>query len=291
MLPVLNNGFYMATNSRIGAYSVLSQTPTAEQQNNANIIRSFFLNEGWTINAICGMLGCMQGESTINPAFIQATYRSRLPNSADDLPDVPNSVMKNFFKEYYQVANRAFGIGLVQWDGYSNVPVSGGGTEQQQKMVAFAIANNIIWYDGWTQCYRIRSEQEYDYSHQQNIFFYTVRVSGTDYNFDNFPYATDTPEHMAQAFTWGYERNAGGAGFRPDNARWWYDFFTGPNAPAIIPPQDFLLPLPADPLEPPFDPAHPVDPLEPGIGYCPGWLVSIFAKKNRKDGKRKWKRV
>ena len=270
MQLTLFNGFYLATNARAGGWS---GTPSAEQLSNANIIRSFFLDKGWTIEAICGMLGCMQGESTINPAFIQATNRYRLPNSADNLSDVPNSVMKNFFKEYYQDTRRAYAIGLVQWDGYTNY-----NGQQQQKMVSYAIRNNIVWYDGWTQLYRIHSEQQYDYNNQQNIFFNTVRVNGVSYNFDNYPYATDTPENLAKAWTWGYERNAGGEGYRPANARWYYDYFTDPNAPAIIPPEDFLPPTTADPDEPPFDPDNPVDPTPSGYDELPIWLLLIKRK-------------
>lgn len=289
MNATLVNGFYIATDHRLGDWSVLYNNPTAEQLNNANIIRSFFLNEGWTINAICGMLGCMQGESTINPAFIQQTNRYRLPNSAADISDVPNNVIKHFFKEYYQVQNRAFGIGLVQWDGFSYVTV-GQVTEEQQKMVAFAIANNIIWYDGWTQLYRIRSEWQYDVVNQTNTFFYPVRYSGITYTFDNFPLSTANPETLAAAWTSGYERNAGGVGYRADNARWYYDYFTGASAPPVIDPSDFLLPLEADPDEPPFDPGNPVDPVEPGLDYIPGWLAAIFATK-RKELMKRWIKV
>lgn len=274
----LVNGFYLATDARAGGWS---GTPSAEQLTNANIIRSFFLNEGWTINAICGMIGCMQGESTINPAFIQATNRSKLPNSANSLADVPNSVMMHFFKEYYGDTRRAYAIGLVQWDGYSDVEISPGVIQEQQKLVAFALENNIIWYDGWTQLYRLRSEQEYDFQHQQNIFFNTVRVSGTSYNFDNYPYSTDTPENLAKAWTWGYERNDGGEGYRPANARWFYDYFTGQDAPAIIPPEDFLTPLPYDPDEPPFDPDNPNPPYPPGEDYLPAWLLYAIVKKRK----------
>lgn len=281
MIPTYVNGFYLATDTRIGSWSVNTQTPSLEQQTNANIIRSFFLNKGWSINAICGMLGCMQGESTINPAFIQQTNRWRLPNSASDISDVPNSVMKNFYKQYYGVDRRAFGIGLVQWDGYSNI----GNNIRQQKMVAYAIANNIVWYDGWTQCYRINSEQQYDYTHNENIFFNTVRISGTYYNFDNYPYSTDTPEHLASAWTYGYERNSGGPGYRTDNARWWYDYFTGIDAPDIIPPEEFLLPLEADPDLPDFDPSHPIDPALPD-DYFPPWLLFILTPKRKEL--RRW---
>ena len=228
------------------------------------------------------MLGCMQGESTVNPAFIQASRRSRLPHSASDLQYVPNSVMKNFFRQYYQDTERRYGIGLVQWDGYSDVPLTGGGTERQQKMVAFAIANNIQWYDGWTQIYRLRSEQEYDASHQQNKFFRTRTVQGVAYNFDNYPYSTATPEILAEAWTKGYEVNEGGVGYRAQNARNYYDYFTSPDAPDIILPEDFLLPLEADPDEPPFNPDNPVDPLEPGTEMLPAWFL-FFAKQKRKE--------
>lgn len=274
------NGFYLATNSRAGGYS---GSPTIEQISNANIIRSFFLDKGWTINAICGMLGCMQGESTINPAFIQATHRSRLPNSANDLTDVPNSVAKNFYDAYYGEDHRGYGMGLVQWDGYTwitrNPPYA------EQKMVAFAIANNIIWYDGWTQMYRIHEEQTLDATNHETKFFNTVRVSGTEYNFWNYPYATDTPENLAKAFTWGYERNKGGEGFRPENARRWYDLFTGQYAPPVVPTQDFLLPLEADPLEPPFDPDHPVEPSPDASQEFPIWLLGIVNRKGGLDKK------
>lgn len=42
-----------------------------EMQNNATIIVSYFLEKGWTKNAISGVLGNMQTESTINPGLWQ----------------------------------------------------------------------------------------------------------------------------------------------------------------------------------------------------------------------------
>lgn len=230
------------------------------------------------------MLGCMQGESTINPAFIQSTNRYRLPNSANDISDVPNYIIRNFFMEYYEDIRKAYAIGLVQWDGYTiynNVDT--------QKMVAFAIANNIQWYDGWTQLYRLHFEQQSDETQGRTDFFKPVRYSGVWYDFSNFPYSTESPELLATAFTTGYERNAGGVGFRDDNARWWYDYFTDPDAPAIIDPQDFLLPLEVDPNEPQFDPDNPVEPTpEDEDPLLPPWF--LFLPKCRKGGiKKVWR--
>lgn len=274
MQITLINGFYMSTDNRAGGWS---GTPSNEQTSNANIIRSFFLNEGWTLNAICGMLGCMQGESTINPAYIEGTNRYRLPNNASSLTDVPNHVMMDFYMEHYGDTRKGYAIGLVQWDGYSDRNGING-----QKLVNYATDNNIEWYDGWTQMYRIRGEQQYDANNQKHSFFNVVRWNGTDWSFWNYPSSTMTPEDCASVWTYGYERNAGGPGYRPTNARWFYDYFTGPDAPAIIPQQDFLQPLPYNPLVPPFDPDNPNPPDPSGVDYIPAWLLYLI-KPERKE--------
>lgn len=46
----------------------LSQT---EMENNAIIVYAYLTKRGWSFNAICGLLGNMQSESTINPAIWQ----------------------------------------------------------------------------------------------------------------------------------------------------------------------------------------------------------------------------
>lgn len=60
---------------------------TAQMQVNARYIYQYFTSKGWTLNAIAGMLGNMQRESTINPGLWQ---------SMDE-------------------GNTALGLGLVQW--------------------------------------------------------------------------------------------------------------------------------------------------------------------------------
>ena len=42
-----------------------------EMKDNAQYILNYFLDKGWSKNAICGMLGNMQTESTINPGIWQ----------------------------------------------------------------------------------------------------------------------------------------------------------------------------------------------------------------------------
>lgn len=271
MIPTIYNSFWISTDQTIGAWSVENQVPSSEQLNNALLIKSFFENEGWTLNAICGMLGNMQAESTLNPAFIQATNRFRLPNSANDISDVPNSVMKNFFKEFYQVTEKAFGVGLVQWDGYSHTD-----NGDQQKLVAYAIRNNYNWYDGATQMYRIRGEWQKD---QQYHFFNPVTINGVRYTFDNYVTSTADVIDLAHAWQAGYERNAGGLGFRGTNAGWWFDYFLSPYAPPSVVP---LPPAPADPDTP--TPVVPDEPFPDGIDVPPIWLLIKF--KRRKELKR-----
>ena len=267
MIPAIYNDFYLSTDQRIGSYSAETEAPSLRQQNNANLIKSFFMQEGWTLQAICGMLGNMQAESTINPAFIQANNRFRLPNSARTLADVPNSVMKNFYMEYYEDIRKAYAIGLVQWDGYSN---SNG--ERQQKLVAYAIRNNYNWYDGWCQCQRLRGEWQLDY---QYGFFSPVTIGGVHYTFSNYVTSTASPTNLAHAWQAGYERNAGGLGFRGANAEWWYRYFTGDNPPDPVEP---LNPEPSDPDQP-YNPDDPYDPDPDGIDFLPAWFYGVIIRR------------
>lgn len=65
---------------------------TAQMKDNAQYILDYLTKEGWTKNAICGMLGNMQRESTINPGIWQ---------NLDE-------------------GNTSLGFGLVQWTPASN---------------------------------------------------------------------------------------------------------------------------------------------------------------------------
>lgn len=69
-------------------YNPESRSLTLDEMTvNGNFILSYLVNKGWTKNAICGMLGNMQSESSINPARWQS----------DD------------------IGNMSGGVGLVQW--------------------------------------------------------------------------------------------------------------------------------------------------------------------------------
>lgn len=71
-----------------------------EMQNNATYIYWYLSSRGWTLNAIAGMLGNMQTESTINPGIWES------------LTTDPEA--------YYAANGRYPGYGLVQWTPYTN---------------------------------------------------------------------------------------------------------------------------------------------------------------------------
>lgn len=82
-----------------------------EMQNNAKIIYSYLTQKGWSFNAICGMLGNMQTESSINPAIWQGLVEG---------------------------SGGGGGYGLVQWTPWTN-------------FTDWADANNYAWDDGYAQ--------------------------------------------------------------------------------------------------------------------------------------------
>lgn len=101
------------------------------RRDNAKLFHTFFAERGWTINAICAMLGNADVESTINPGLIEGRKTTLNPNSD--------------------------GYGLTQW-----TPAS--------KLVNWAELNGLAWEnDGNTQCQRIQYEMEGEYQWITNV--------------------------------------------------------------------------------------------------------------------------
>ena len=220
MQATLVNDWWMTTDSGGSMGTTDTSGITSEQEHNATKVFNYFSALGWSLSAIAGMIGNMQLESWLSPALIQGTHRSQLPNSARNLTDVPNSVMINFY------GSSGYGIGLVQWDGYTSTAPAG------QKLVSFAERYGLTWYDGDTQCFRIQREQE------TNIQWQNGTVDGIFWTWSNYINTTETPEKAAHAWRVCYEVAASGTdSTRQANARYWYDYF------ADVPP---VPPLPTD---------------------------------------------
>lgn len=206
------NGWWMSTDTLMG--STDTSSIGSRMIDNARKIRDYFKSKGWSDSAIAGMLGNIQLESTFSPALIQSTNRWRLPNSAANLSDVPNSVMLNFYDSYYGGSGGGYGIGIVQWDGYT--PTSPAG----QKLVSFAERYGLNWYDGDTQTFRIFREYE------TNIQWQSATINGITWYWSNYVTNTQTPEVSARIWQVCYEvADPGTLATRQANARYWYDYF------------------------------------------------------------------
>lgn len=68
----------------------------AEMQNNVDMIHAFFRAQGWTDNAISGMLGNMQAESTINPGRWESGVVNPDRNGFGLVQWTPGSTMINW---------------------------------------------------------------------------------------------------------------------------------------------------------------------------------------------------
>lgn len=100
----------------ISKNTYLSQS---EQEDNALLIFGYFYSRGWSVNAIAGMLGNMETESTINPGIWES------------LTTDPEA--------YYSANGRYPGFGLVQWTPYTNY-------------TNWADSKGYEWTDGIGQC-------------------------------------------------------------------------------------------------------------------------------------------
>lgn len=209
MNATLVNDWWMTTDTGGTMGTTNTSGITEKQKHNAQKIYDYFSALGWSLSAIAGMIGNMQLESWLSPALIQGTHRSTLPNSAANLSDVPNNVMINFY------GTSGYGIGLVQWDGYTSTAPAG------QKLVSFAERYNLTWYDGDTQCFRIKREYETDIQWQNGT------VDGIYWTWNTYISTTETPEKAAHAWRVCYEVAASGTdSTRQQNARYWYDYFS-----------------------------------------------------------------
>ena len=219
MDATLINDWWMTTNRGGTMGTTNTSGITSKQIHNAEKVYTYFNTLGWSLSAIAGIIGNMQLESWLSPALVEGTHRSQAPNGAADISDVPNSAMLSFY------GNSGYGLGLVQWDGYTSTAPAG------HKLVSFAERYNLNWYDGDTQLYRIQREYE------TNIQWTPATVNGIRWTWSNYVTNTQTPEISAKIWRICYEVAASGTdSTRQSNARYWYDYFSSTPTPPPTPP-------------------------------------------------------
>lgn len=225
MDATLVNDWYMTTNRGGTMGTTNTSGITSKQEHNATKVYNYFVGLGWSRSAIAGIIGNMQLESWLSPALVEGTHRSQAPNSAANLSDVPNSAMINF----YDRNGSGYGLGLVQWDGYTSTAPAG------QKLVSFAERYGLTWYDGDTQLYRIQREYE------TNIQWSPATINGTRWTWSNFVTNNETPEVSAKIWRVCYEVAAAGTDdTRQSNARYWYEYFEGGSPTPTPTPDDWI---------------------------------------------------
>lgn len=154
--------------------NALTQT---QMETNVKYIYNSLIASGWSINSICGMLGNMQSESSINPG--------RWQNN--------------------DVGNTSLGYGLVQWTPatkYINWVGNGDYSTMDNNLarINYEIENNIQW----------------------------ISTSTYNLSFQEFKTSTESPEYLANAFLYNYERPATLLQpLRATQARAWFDYLGG----------------------------------------------------------------
>ena len=168
--------------------------PQEKRNENAELIYQYLSNLGWTKNAIAGILGNMDVESTMNPALIEGRGT--------------HTLIDNF--RCLEIGG-TIGVGLVQWTGNTDTPPAG------QKLASFAIRYNMQWFDGECQCYRLERECA------TNIQFDPGTVDGVYYDWQTYIASTETPEQLAKVWQFQYERGGTDTQTRQQKARYYYN--------------------------------------------------------------------
>lgn len=186
----LYNGYWISTDT------YLTQQHRDE---NAQLIWNYLTGLGWTKEAVAGILGNMDVESSINPALIEGRLVHTLPDN--------NTALS---------ISSSTGVGLVQWTGDTPTPPAG------QKLVSFAIRHNQNWYDGDLQCYRLEEECNGD------LQFDHGTIHGVYYDWQVYIASTNTPEELAYVWQMLYERGGTDTQRRQDKARYYFNKLARP---------------------------------------------------------------
>lgn len=179
------NGYWISTDT------YLTQ---AHRDENAELIANYLLGLAWTKEAVAGVLGNMDVESSMNPALIEGRGYHSLINNQQCLQIDANH-----------------GVGLVQWTGHTSTTPAG------QKLASFAIRYDKNWYDGDLQCFRLKREWD------TGIQFNAGTVDGVYYNWQLYVTSTNSPEVLAKVWQVLYERGGTDTTLRQQKARYYYN--------------------------------------------------------------------
>lgn len=191
-------GYINTLNKSLGA---------ADMQTNASFIASYLLAKGWTLNAICGILGNYQHESTINPNVFEG--------------------FKNHSSEL-----GSYGYGLAQWTPWLGTSTYDTAEEQRN----YHGANNPTFGRWCIDNGRDKSLMETQLDYIDTGLGGYKATSDYPETYAAFKKSTNGADYLAKLYYVNYERSAAGTwGSRPDSALEWYSFLNGSDLPDVTP--------------------------------------------------------
>lgn len=170
----------------------------AQMQENAKYLAQLMTNRGWSLNAICAVLGNWQSECRLNP-------------NDPEYSGYPSNSGGGFGLPQWTPWYRKYGVWCKN-NGIANIA-----TDDNP---AADFTNQLNYHD--YECIN-----GYITANGQNSPTWLNR-GGYSYTWSAFKIATDDVQEMAKAYYWQYERSgAGTPGNRPAQALAWYQFLQG----------------------------------------------------------------
>jgi hypothetical protein len=152
-----------------------------EKTVNAQFILDFLLGRGWTKNAVCGMLGNMQSESSINFGIYEGLDNTSSTNGFGLVQWTPNT-------KYFDWANA---------NGYSGDHVNG-----ELNRILYEVENNLQWFGGYSSS---MSFQQFTQSTETPEYLAEVFIKTYEH-----PANPDQPIRGTQARYWFDNLNGNG---------------------------------------------------------------------------------
>ena len=215
--PVLVNNWWVYLRDMIvSPWGSVHLNPSDYQIHNAYRRRAGLRAQGYDIKAVAGIIGNAQVESGLTPGSIEKP--SALPNGAENIADVPNSYMLQYYTP--TAGGQGYGLGLLQWDRYSQ---QYGGHD----LLNWEAANGFDWYDGAGQLARL----DFEFQNDATYGFWHMNygnMTWADYKqIETYSPSWDAGE-AANVWASCWELSSlspSGRQERRDNANFWYQYF------------------------------------------------------------------
>lgn len=187
-------------------YNQFNKSLTSDEMKvNATFIWNYLRARGWSIDAVCGMLGNFEAESRLNPNIVETSQQSRWPNWGN------------------------YGFGVAQWTPWY--------TKQKSDGTWYDAANyhgsNNPTYGYWAEQhgYTVTANGSGTIGNMEPQLDYLNENLGTGAGKSwvrQFRTTTVGAEQAAKDFYVYYERSEAGTwGTRPEKAVKWYEYLSG----------------------------------------------------------------